>query len=241
MRPTRVQTLALLLTPILAVVQLAPAAAAAAPPATSPAASPAAPAAEPIEKHPEWDQGYSRQIRAATTGPEFMTDLVDHLPASDRVPTPEKFNGYIAGAPDHLTYAEDVHRYMRALEAASPRLKVFSIGKSEEGREMILVAIADEETIRRLDSYKEITRRLADPRQLSEEAAAQLIRTGKPMYYITGAMHSPETGSPEMLMELAYRLVVEDTPFIRSIRDNVITLITPVLETDGRDRMVDIV
>jgi hypothetical protein len=249
MRPTRVQTLALLLTPILAILQLAPAAAAGAVPATSPAvpaavspaASPAAPAAEPIEKHPEWDQGYSRQIRAATTGPEFMTDLVDHLPASDRVPTPEKFNGYIAGAPDHLTYAEDVHRYMRALEAASPRLKVFSIGKSEEGREMILVAIADEETIRRLDSYKEITRRLADPRQLSEEAAAQLIRTGKPMYYITGAMHSPETGSPEMLMELAYRLVVEDTPFIRSIRDNVITLITPVLETDGRDRMVDIV
>jgi hypothetical protein len=201
----------------------------------------AAAAMEPIEQHPEWDQGYTKAIRAATTGPEFMTDLVDHLPASSQVPTPEKFNGYIAGAPDHLTYAEDVHRYMRALEAASPRLKVFSIGKSEEGREMILVAIADEATIRDLDKYKQITSRLADPRALSADAAAQLIKTGKPLYYVTGAMHSPETGSPEMLMELAYRLVVEDTPFIRSIRDNVITLITPVLEVDGRDRMVDIV
>jgi hypothetical protein len=205
---------------------------------TAPAA---ASAAEPIEKHPEWDQGYSRKIREATTGPEFMTDLVDHLPASGKVPTPEKVNGYIAGAPDHLTYAADVHRYMRALAAASPRLKVFSLGKSEEGREMILVAIADEQTISRLDSYKEITRKLADPRKLADGEAAQLLAAGKPIYYVTGAMHSPETGSPEMLMELAYRLVVEETSFIRSIRDNVITLITPVLEVDGRERMVDVV
>jgi Zinc carboxypeptidase len=205
------------------------------------AATAASAATEPIEKHPEWDQQYSQKIRAATTGPEFMTDLVDHLPASTTVPTPEKVIGYIAGAPDHLTYAEDVHRYMRALAAASPRLKVFSLGKSEEGREMILVAIADEDTIRKLDTYKDITRQLSDPRKLSEEAASRLIATGKPMYYLTGAMHSVETGSPEMFMELAYRLVVEDTPLIKSIRDNVITLITPVLEVDGRDRMVDLV
>jgi hypothetical protein len=201
----------------------------------------AAAAVEPVEKHPEWDQDYSRKIRAATTGPEFMTDLVDHLPASDKVPTPEKFNGYIAGAPDHLTYAEDVHRYMRALAAASPRVKVFSIGKSEEGREMILVAIADEQTIGRLDYYKEITRKLADPRQLPPAEAAELLAAGKPLYYLTGAMHSPETGSPEMLMELAYRLAVEETPLVRNIREHVITLITPVLEVDGRDRMVDVV
>src|SRR5262245_16559320 len=98
-------------------------------------------ASEPIEKHPEWDQEYSKKIRENTTAPEFLTDLVDHLPASDKVPSPLKINGYIAGAADHLTYAEDVYKYMRALETASPRVKVFSIGKSEEGREMILVAI----------------------------------------------------------------------------------------------------
>ena len=52
-------------------------------------------------------------------------------------------------------------------------------------------------------------------------------------------MHSTETGGPEMLMELAYRLVVEDTPFIQQIRNNVITLITPVIEVDGREKQVD--
>ena len=52
-------------------------------------------------------------------------------------------------------------------------------------------------------------------------------------------MHSPESGGPEMLMELAYRLVVEETPLIQNIRNNVITLITPVIEVDGREKFVD--
>ncbi len=186
------------------------------------------------------DESYTKQIGQFTTGPQFTTELVDHLPASSTVPSPLVFNGYIAGAEGHLTYAEDVHRYMRALEASSPRVKVFSIGRSEEGREMIVAAISSEETIAKLDEYRDITRRLSDPRNLTDADARQLIATGKPMYYATGAMHSPETGSPEMLMELAYRLAVEDTPLVRGIRDNVIVLITPVLEVDGRDRMVDL-
>ena len=186
------------------------------------------------------DAEYTKQIRQFTTGPQFTTELVDHLPASDKVPSPLKFFGHIAGADNYLTYSEDVNRYMRALEAASPRVKVISIGKSEEGREMIAVAIASDETIANLDRYRDGTRRLADPRKLSDDEARTLIAQSKPIYYVTAAIHSPETGSPEMLMELAYRLAVEETPFIRKIRDNVIALITPVIETDGRDRQVDL-
>src|SRR5260370_1627309 len=128
--------------------------------------------------------------------------MVDHLPASSVVPSPLQFLGYIAGAENHLTYAEDVHRYMRAVEAATPRVKVFSIGKSEEGREMILVAVSSEQSITNLERYKDITRQLSDPRKISDDAAARLTAQGKPSNYATGAMHSPETGSPEMLMEL---------------------------------------
>jgi len=186
------------------------------------------------------DPDYTRQIRQFTTGPQFTTELVDHLPASSKVPTPLQFLGYIAGAENHLTYAEDVYRYMRAVEAASPRVKVFSIGKTEEGREMIAVAVSNELTIANLDRYRDITRQLADPRKISDEQAQKLIAEGKPIYYATGAIHSPETGSPEMLMELVYRLAVEDTPLVRNIRDNVIFLTTPVLEADGRDRQVDL-
>src|SRR4051794_2991154 len=90
------------------------------------------------------DADYTKQIRQFTTGPQFTTELVDHLPASDTIPAPLKFFGLGAGADGFLPYSEDVSRYMRALAAASPRVKVFSIGKSEEGREMIAVAIADD-------------------------------------------------------------------------------------------------
>jgi len=186
------------------------------------------------------DEGYTAKIREYTTEPFFLTELVDHLPASDTVPTPEKVLGYVIGTPNKLTYTKDIYRYMRELEKATPRVKVFTMGYSEEGREMILVVISDEANMRKLERYKEITARLADPRTITDEEAKRLIAEGLPMYWATGAIHSPETGSPEMLMELAYRLAVEETPFIQEIRKNLIVLITPVVEVDGRDRQVDL-
>jgi hypothetical protein len=186
------------------------------------------------------DQEYTAQIRQFTTEPFFLTPLVDHLPASETVPTPLAFLGYAAGTPDVLTYPEDVARYMRAVAAASPRVQVFSMGQSEEGREMILVAVSDEATIARLDDYKARLARLADPRRTSPEEAARLIPEAKPIYWATGAIHSPETGSPEMLMELVYRVAVGESAEIRTIRDNLILLVTPVVEVDGRAKQVDI-
>ncbi len=186
------------------------------------------------------DEGYTAKIREYTTEPFFLTPYVDYLPASDTVPTVEDVLGHIAGAPDVLSYSHEVHRYMRAVANASPRVKVFTIGESEEGREMILVVISDEQTIQYLDHYKDLTARLSDPRNLSEDEAKRLVNEAKPIYWATGALHSPETGSPEMLMELVYRLAVDESPFIREIRDNLIFMTTPVTDPDGRDKQVDL-
>ena len=110
------------------------------------------------------DDGYTKKIREYTTEPFFLTDLVDHLPASATVPTPEKILGHIVGAPDILTYSKDIYRYYDELAKASPRVKVFRVGKSEEGRDFMLVAVSDEANIAQLDHLKEITAKLADPR-----------------------------------------------------------------------------
>ncbi|HYM06633.1 MAG TPA: M14 family zinc carboxypeptidase, partial [Terriglobales bacterium] len=169
-----------------------------------------------------------------------MTPLVDHLPASATVPTPEKVLGYVIGTPNKLTHTADIYNYYRALAAASPRVRVFTTGKSEEGRDFMLVAVSDEANIAQLDHYRDVTAKLADPRKTPPAQAEQLVAAGKPFYWLSGSIHSPETGSPEMLMELAYRLAVEDSPQIEQIRKNVIVLITPVLEVDGRDREVDL-
>jgi hypothetical protein len=183
---------------------------------------------------------YSKKIKEFTTEPVFSTELVDHLPLSSCVPAPDAFLHHIVGAPDVLDYTKDINAYMRLLASKSPRVKVWSIGTSEEGREMLVVAVSDEANLARLDRYKEITARLADPRGLSEADAQKLIAEGKPIYWADGSIHSPETGAPEMLMELAYRLAVEDTPFIQEIRKDSIVLITPIVEVDGHDRMVDV-
>jgi hypothetical protein len=188
------------------------------------------------------DEEYTKKISEYTTETYFNSPLTDYLPASAKVPTPKAVLGDVAGAPGKLPYVEEVHRYMRLLEKASPRVKVFSIGKSEEGREMIAVAVASETLLAKLDENHARLAKLADPRtiNLDDNEADRLVSQSFPIYYITGAIHSTETGSPTALMELAYRLAVDDSPYIKSIRDNMVTLITPVVETDGRDRMVDI-
>src|SRR5215470_2292756 len=183
---------------------------------------------------------YGKKIKEYTTESFFITELVDHLPLSSCVPAPDAFLHHIIGAPDVLDYTKDINAYMRLLASKSPRVKVFSIGASEEGREMLAVLVSDEANLARLDRYKEITRRLADPRGLTDAEAQKLVAEGKPIYWADGSIHSPETGSPEMLMELAYRLAVEETPFIQKIRQDSIVMITPIVEVDGHDRMVDI-
>jgi hypothetical protein len=187
------------------------------------------------------DQAYTDQILKFTTDPSFNSPLTNYLPASASVPTPEKVLGHIAGAPNYLPYSADVYRYFRALAAASPRVKVFSIGKTEEGREMIAVAVADESLLADLDANKARLAKLADPRSIhmDDAVADQLVAQSTPVYYITGTIHSTATGAPTALMELAYRLAVDDAPYIKHIRSHVITLITPVVEVDGRDRQVD--
>ena len=188
------------------------------------------------------DQQYTDQIHKYTTDPSFLSPLVNYLPASKTVPTPAKVLGDVSGAPDMLPYAEDVYKYFRMLEAASPCVKVVSIGHTEEGREMIAVAIADPALLAGAKANDERLAKLADPRtiKLDDATARKLVDQSYPVYYITGTIHSPETGAPTALMELGYRLAVDNAPYIKFIRSHMITLITPVVEVDGRDRMVDL-
>ena len=188
------------------------------------------------------DADATARIRRYTTAPDFNSPLTDYLPASTTVPAPQAVLGDVAGAPGILPYSADVHRYFRLLAAATPRVRVFSIGTSEEGRERIVVAISSEENLAKSEENRARLAQLADPRTIGfdDVRAAELVAASVPVYYITGAIHSPETGSPTALMELAYRLAVDDSAYVRKIRDNLITLITPVVEVDGRDRMVDV-
>ena len=128
------------------------------------------------------DSAYTARIRELTPTDstwKFTTELVDHLPASATVPTPLKVLGYVPGTIARLAYVEELNRYFRAVEKASPRVKVFSLGLSDEGREMIVAAVADSATIARLDDYRAMTARLADPRGLAPADGCRLSRSDR--------------------------------------------------------------
>ena len=152
------------------------------------------------------DAEYTARIRELTpTDPKwkFTTELVDHLPASPTVPSPLKVLGYVPGTIGKLSRTEDLNKYFRAVAAASPRVKVFSLGLSEEGREMIVAAVADSATIANLDSYRAMAAKLADPRTATDDERARLIHDAKPLYWLTGTIHAPETGSPSEISRAA--------------------------------------
>jgi hypothetical protein len=189
------------------------------------------------------DQEYTKKILEYTTETFFLSPLVDYLPASKTVPTPKVVLGDIAGAPTKLPYSKEVYEYMRLLAKAAPsRVRVMSIGQTEEGREMIAVAVASDQLMAKYDANRANLAKLADPRTIGMNDAEgdRIAATTAPVYYITGTIHSTEAGAPTALMELAYRLAVDESPYVKHIRDNVITLITPIVEVDGRDRMVDL-
>src|SRR5436305_8717755 len=129
------------------------------------------------------EPGSVEAIAAATTDTHFVSPLVSYIPQSAAVPSPQKFFGRIMGAPGELVGTEKAYAYARALAAATPRVRVFTIGHSEEGREILLLAIADEPGIRELDRLKTATAALADPRTTDKAAAEQIIATSRPVYY----------------------------------------------------------
>jgi hypothetical protein len=185
------------------------------------------------------EPGSVEAIAAATGDKRFLSPWVSYLPQSGIVPSPMHALGRITGAPGEFVDSGKAYVYCRALAAASPRVRVFTIGHSEEGREILLVAIADEAGIRDLDRLKNATAALADPRRTDPAAAERLIQNARPVYYFNAALHSDETGSTEAMLEMAYRLAVSEQPMIQRIRQNLVVLINPVSNPDGRDKMVE--
>ncbi|HYB65012.1 MAG TPA: M14 family zinc carboxypeptidase [Steroidobacteraceae bacterium] len=193
----------------------------------------ATPAPEAVEA------GSAEEIASATTESRFLSPWVAYLPASAGVVSPRAFLHRIPGAPGELVDSAAAYGYCRALAGSSARVRLFTLGRSEEGRDILLLAIADEQGIRDLERLKAATAALSDPRRTDPAAAERLLPTARPVYYINAALHSDETGSTESVLELAYRLAVSEQPMIRRIRERLVVLINPVSNPDGRDKQVE--
>lgn len=193
----------------------------------------------PTSAQQEIDKESTKLIKEYTTDERFLNPLIDHIPESDTIPSPREVLGYVVGTPKKLTYYADMIRYLKALADSSENVELIPIGKTNLGRMMYIVVIASEETIANLEKYKTYIAQLSDPRKTPEAKAKEIIAQAKPMYFVSCNLHSWETGSAEMSLELAYRLAVSEHPFIKTIRDKAIVIITPCLEPDGHDTFTD--
>ncbi|EAZ82699.1 M14 family zinc carboxypeptidase [Algoriphagus machipongonensis] len=185
------------------------------------------------------DEDYNAKIKEYTTDPRFLPKAVLNLVDHPEIPSPKKYFGQIIGAPGEMHGTEEIYGYYKELAEKSPHLSIQQVETTEEGRPIYLVTIGGDESMDRLDHYKSQLGKLSDPRITTPEQAEAIIEDAKPVYYLNGGMHSTEMGSPEMLMELAYRLVTSEDKDITYLRDNLIVLINPVSEPDGRDKQVD--
>ena len=185
------------------------------------------------------EPGSIEAIAQETSDPRFSSPWVASVPESADVPSPADFLGHIAGAADELPNSSAIYAYLRELARTSDRVTVEVIGRTEEGREILLLAIADAAGIRALPDLKAATARFADPRLTTPAQLAEMLPRARPFYYFNGAIHADESGAPDMLMELAYRLAVSEKPMIQRIREQLVVLINPVANPDGRDKMSD--
>ncbi|MBL0171433.1 MAG: hypothetical protein IPP90_11995 [Gemmatimonadaceae bacterium] len=185
------------------------------------------------------DESFAKSYKEWLVNPTHGSPLVDHLPVVAGIPSPKDVLGYHIGAPRKLTYYADQLKYYRALAAATPRVKVETIGRSDEGRELVVVWVTSDANMKTLAQNRQKLAKIADPRGLSASQIKELIETARPHYHLMGGLHSGETGPSEMLMELVYRLATETSPIVTQIRNNLYVSVTPVADADGRDRNVD--
>jgi hypothetical protein len=155
------------------------------------------------------------------------------------VVSPTRHFGYPIGRPGHLHRTDQIYGYFEALAASSPRVRFQYLGATEEGDRIGLVQVGSEGNLARLEAIRSDLNRLADPRVSDADEARRIIAGLPVVYTLFAGLHSPETGPPEMVMELAYRLAVSDDPLIRTVRDSAVVFIVPVAEPTGRSRVVD--
>src|SRR6185436_12658833 len=143
------------------------------------------------------------------------------------VPTPSKFLGFEVGADRKLADYRQIVSYFRAVAAASPRVKIESLGKSTRGEDFIMAVVSSEANIRNLERIREVGAKLADPRGLSDAQVDALVREGKTIVLVTCNIHSSEIASSQMAMEWLHALATAGDAETKRRLDNVVLLLVP--------------
>jgi Zinc carboxypeptidase len=178
----------------------------------------------------------SSPLAAGLTGADSGRHRVHGTRAASRVPSPRDVLGFTPGDDRELASWERIVDYFKALARASDRVILRDLGQTTLGRPFLLAIISSPANLARLDQFREIQRKLADPRAVrDQEEAEKLIAQGRSVVLITCGVHSTEVGGNLVSMNIAFRLASDDSPDTRDILDKCIVLLVPSLNPDGVD------
>jgi hypothetical protein len=161
------------------------------------------------------------------------------LSAQHTIPTPASILGFEPGADRHLPSWKQIVDYFTALDKASPRVSVRTLGKTVLGRPFIVAFIADSSTLANLDHYRQVQRKLLDPRLQAAGERQKLIDEGKNVILVTSAIHSTESGGFTTPIVLADRLARAADRESKDILANTIIMLVPSQNPDGVDIVGD--
>ena len=157
---------------------------------------------------------------------------------AQNIPAPESVLGFKIGADYHLADYHQAMDYLRQLESISPRIKLFTAGKTSMGQDMNYAVISSEGNMEQLEKYKNIARRLAFARGLNDRSAEKLAAEGKAIVYVDGGLHASECAPAQHLLQLAYDLAITEDPFWKNVLDKSI-LVLVFANPDGMNILAD--
>ncbi len=170
----------------------------------------------------------------------FVVWLTASALASQAIPGPEEFFGHRMGAEKKLARWDRIVEYMRRIHEGSDRVAVEEVGKSTNGHPFLFLIISSPDNLRDIERYKDINRRLFDPRTIaSDQEAAELIKEGKIFILVTCSLHATEVGATQMSVEMVHRLATENSDEIQNILANVVFLLVPCANPDGQIMVTD--
>ncbi len=157
----------------------------------------------------------------------------------DTFPSPCDFFGFTAGEDRKLLSWREITSYLEVVSRSSPRVRRIDMGVTTEGRSFYYLVISSPENLGRLDDYREIQAKLADPRRVTPDEAKDLVARGRVVVLVTCSIHATEVGAAQMTPILVHQFNGSDDPELEEILDNVIFLLVPSLNPDGLDLVVD--
>jgi hypothetical protein len=180
----------------------------------------------------------TRPATTTTTAPAATSHAA--ATAATLPPSPRDVLGFTPGDDRKVADWKQINEYFSRLDRASDRVAVQTVGESTLGRTLVAAFISAPENIRELDKYRDIQRRLADPRLVSSEAERdRLVREGKTVVVVSCSIHSTEIVASQMSMQLAYELASARDSDTREILDNTILILIPSPNPDGVDIVAD--